>query len=250
MIRRDEVNGNLCSFSMSPSGNGFTLLNTLGIMFNFGDANRNLRSEIFGVEMGRDFELAPSNQGTYILTNWGPIHALGQTSLYGAPYFGTVWHPLDFARDMELTPSGKGYYVLDCWGKVHAFGDAVWYGDLHLNSATGMDIEAAPDGKGYLILDQFGFVSGFGSAQEIAESLLPGGVAEATVRNDVHFDGNAVDFELKTDCSTGKIEGWWILGRDGQLLSVGSADSIFNLIHPQGQNMDYQDLEIYIRSRN
>ncbi len=214
------------AFDITTSENGAVILDRFGLLYTTGDADSSFQGEMVGVNILRDVELSPSGNGAYVLSGFGAVITYGDAVNYGAPYFGTLWNPMDAAEDLELTPTGLGYYILDCLGGVHPYGDAVFYGDLFLGFDIVRDMEVAPAGDGYLILDGFGLVHGFGSLEGIAYDLTPNGPAAGANRNQMHYAwDHARDMELHLNAAN-NVDGWYILDGFGNVLNIGAAAPI------------------------
>ncbi len=231
--------------SISPSGNGYLILDRFGRITSFGDAEVNFTGEFYGIDIARDVEQTPSGNGVYVLHSLGSIQGFGDAPLFGFPFFETIWRPFQFAVDLELTSSGNGYYILDHDGAVYPYGDAVSFGHVELELEIARDIELMPDGKGYLILDAFGFVHGLGSGSLVAESLQRYSTPIGLAQNDSHhYQCLACDLEIYRNNSTDTVDGWWILDIHGNITPVGLAPAPI-VRHPTGEVFTYRDLEIH-----
>ena len=204
------------SFEITPSGNGYIILDRFGRLTGSGDETPTLTGDFFGFDIARDIEFSPSGNGSYVLSGFGFVHTFGDAVYNGSVFLGTIWRPIDGAVDMELTPTGQGYYILDAWGNVYAFGDAILYKNQFMGGAAS-DIEVAPDGSGYLILDRTGRVHGFGSLESITQ-ILSGS-------NPTFTDQSAIDLKLHLDTSN-IVDGWYILDEYGDIYSVGAAPTV------------------------
>jgi Carboxypeptidase regulatory-like domain len=151
-------------FSLAPITGGYSILNTAGGIYSFGDATYwgNLIDHRYpGPAVG--LAETPSGHGYNILTTAGAIYSFGD-----ANYFGNL---LDHrypgpATALSYTPNGGGYAILNSAGGIYTFGDAGYYGNLidHGYPGTAVGLAYTSTGNGYWILTTSGALYSFGDA--------------------------------------------------------------------------------------
>lgn len=163
--------------TITPSGNGYWVVDGGGNVRAFGDAPS--RATASAAALRADTVAIASDQtgdGLWVLDSAGGVHTRGD-----APFFGSIPQrrqqgvPVGQARavDIASTPAGDGYVILDEVGGVHTFGNAEYHGSIpglrargvNIGEARVTSIAIAPGGKGYVILDDHGGVFTFGDAE-------------------------------------------------------------------------------------
>lgn len=176
------------SLVVTPSGNGYYVLDQSGDILTYGDANHigDPKDDGFdyaeGVKGATDIALTPTGNGYWVIGYTDPG---GVLYTYGdAPNLGYPVPTGESAlQQITGTPSGNGYWITDMNGVVTAYGDAVNYGsysETSLNfslSSTGYDeivssFRATPTGNGYWILTNTGRVQAFGDAVDYGQNTV------------------------------------------------------------------------------
>jgi peptidoglycan hydrolase-like protein with peptidoglycan-binding domain len=105
------------------------------------------------------------------------------------------------------TKTGSGYWVLPADGVVHPFGDAVHYGNAGSpEDNPAVDMEISFGGEGYWVVNAYGQVSNFGDA------LYHGGGVV----------GGATSIARIFAPPPGVLDGYWLLGQDGNVYQKGA----------------------------
>jgi hypothetical protein len=109
------------SIAITPSGNGFAVLDGWGVVHASGDAPSITPVYWQGWDIARSLAISPDGHGVYVLDAFGGVHVGGSAVGRGSAGYWVGW---DIARDLIVTPSNGGYAVLDGWGAIHRTGDA------------------------------------------------------------------------------------------------------------------------------
>jgi hypothetical protein len=179
---RTEPNGTCWSMAVTPSGNGYWVLNAdTGHVYPFGDAVSYGEPATKFVGVSR--ELVP-NMVQIVATPDGLgywVYEVGQSDLGKVDHFGDAGFFEDTTSFVQLhggsglngsavgmaaTATGQGYWEVRSDGGVFSFGDAQFYGSMggrHLTQKI-IGITATPTGKGYWLYAADGGVFAFGDA--------------------------------------------------------------------------------------
>jgi len=176
-------------FSLAPITGGYSILNTAGGIYSFGDASYwgNLIDHQYpGPAVG--LAETPGGHGYNILTTAGAIYSFGD-----ANYFGNL---LDHrypgpATALSYTPRGGGYAILNSAGGIYTFGDAGYYGNLidHTYPGTAVGLAYTSTGNGYWILTTSGALYSFGDANYFG-NLIDHGYRGVAASVSAAKDGN------------------------------------------------------------
>ncbi|HEY4963120.1 MAG TPA: hypothetical protein VIH90_00300 [Candidatus Saccharimonadales bacterium] len=160
----------IVDMAMTPSGDGYYLLQADGGVFAFGDAvysgGTNTISGVVGSPVG--ISASPDGRGYAIVTTAGGVYAFG-----GAPYYktpGTNIDPISISyagtpSGISYTPSSNGYAIVTTAGAVYAFGLAPGYGNASATSLTHgnvVGIAYTRSGYGYYFVHDSGYIDGQG----------------------------------------------------------------------------------------
>ena len=184
----------------SPSGNGYSVIDSRGFISTFGDATWhgdtrffNLNSPIVG--MARH----PSGNGYWLLAKDSGIFAYG-----AAQFFGSAWGQGE-AVDIVATTTGNGYWILLADGQVKHFGDAADLADISGSaSSRAVGLARSGSGSGYWELLENGQVFAFGDAPFFG-------------------DGTSANKPFAAIAARPDGAGYWLLARDGTIYGRGSA---------------------------
>jgi len=179
---RTEPNGTCWSLALTPSGNGYWVLNgDTGDVFPFGDAASFGEPATDFVGVSRELVpnmvqivATPSGLGYWVyevgqsdlgmVSDFGDAGFFGDTTTYVQGHGGVALNGSPVG--MAATPTGQGYWEVRSDGGVFSFGDAQFYGStgaLHL-AAPIIGITATPTGGGYWLYAADGGVFSFGDA--------------------------------------------------------------------------------------
>ncbi len=206
--------------STTGTGAGYWMIDEIGRLYPFGDAQRSGDpGEPLG-SLGPDANSATARvvkvvsssdgSGYWVLDDSGTVHA------YGVPQLGSVdMATLDADEKpstMSPTPGDDGYWVFTSKGRVLTFGTATPMGDLTAFTLDGpiIDSVALPDGSGYYMLGSDGGVFAFGNAKfwGSVPQVLPGVMLDCPV-------GGIVP--------TSTLQGYWMVACDGGVFAFGDA---------------------------
>jgi hypothetical protein len=148
----------------TPSGDGYWILSSTGVVDAFGDARGRVAIDKFPTldsdEQTTSIAATPSGDGLWIFTSKGRVFTYGTAQdfgdMAGTPLNGPV-------LDAVPTPSGRGYYMVGSDGGIFAFGDAVFHGSMggkHLNAPVQSLVPDA-DGAGYWLVASDGGIFAF-----------------------------------------------------------------------------------------
>jgi peptidoglycan hydrolase-like protein with peptidoglycan-binding domain len=167
-----DVKGNahdVVSINMTPSGNGYWLLDTTGRVFTFGDAQHFGNGPSLPTWFGRtdnyvDMSPTPSGNGYYLLSKYGKVHFFGDGTDFGGLQNAVI---TEFdVETVRIVSSGIGYYVLFSDGRVSEFGapSVPHLGDLRGSKGSRfVDMAVNSAGDGYGLLQADGFFRAFGN---------------------------------------------------------------------------------------
>ena len=152
------------SFASTPSGRGYWVVYSNGLVRGFGDARPyggaqsiHLREPIVGIAA------TPSGHGYWLTASDGGVFSFGNTRFKGS--LGAI-HLNEPIVGMAATPSGRGYWLVASDGGVFSFGDAHFRGSAAVIRLKSPIAAMAPtrDGLGYWLVAQDGGVFSFGQA--------------------------------------------------------------------------------------
>jgi hypothetical protein len=148
--------------ALTPSGNGYWIVEQRGGVSNFGDAPvvGEPQPPLSATEAVASMSATPSGHGVWLFTTRGRVIPIGD-----ARWFGDLASTRlnGHIVDSIATPTGKGYYMVASDGGVFAFGDARFRGSMggrHLNGPV-VGIVAAPNASGYWLVASDGGVFSF-----------------------------------------------------------------------------------------
>jgi hypothetical protein len=124
-----------------------------------------------GLDIARDMELHPSQQGAVILDGWGGVHPVPVNIESNPVYFAT-----NRISNLDNTPRymvGMPYITMgfdDPITEVEEDARDVFGSDA---ASIFKDLEFSSCDAGFYVLDRFGAVFAFGTAREDAASILP-----------------------------------------------------------------------------
>ena len=188
-----------------PGDRGAVVMSKHGHFFFHGEVPDSVRSLLETARIPSqtyvDFEFTPSMEGAWLLSDRGPIIAIGKTQVE-IPYEDQIQWPYSIARDLEVEPSGKGLYLMDGLGSVHTFGETsvntTGLGQPYWTYECAVDIEWLPDKKGFYLLTNWGevYVVGDGltrNAYKIPKALQAIKDMPYAIALQVSLDANRVD---------------------------------------------------------
>ena len=203
--------------AMHPSGDGYWVLGTGGIVTAHGDA------EFFGNGDRWATAIVPtsSGDGYLVVDSSGKVQAFGNAVQRGdLPTLG-VDVGQNVIVDAVAAPDGDGYWLVGRDGGVFAFGSVLFHGSIPQVLPSGahdvaiVAIGAAVDGDGYTLFGSDGGVFTFGSA--VFRGSLPGVLGPG-----VDLIGEIVG-AVTTD------HGYLMLGLDGGIFAFGDAPYLGSL---------------------
>lgn len=192
--------------AITPSGEGYWVLNTNGTVWCYGDATD------FGANVATSDPVLcasltshPTEYGFWILRNDGKVFNFGATTHFGSyptikvfnglnPTDGIFQNCSERGMCIRSNSDGTGYWILTSNGGVGNFGKAkgfgaperIYHGDnIFLQSFW--ELLPAPDDRGYLLVHASGKISAFGDVKNFG-GPVPG--KEAILRS----DGNYLDY--------------------------------------------------------
>jgi hypothetical protein len=179
---RSEPNGTCWSVAVTPSGNGYWVLNgDTGAIFAYGTAGFYGHPASRFAGESREFVPnsvqivpTPSGHGYWVYevgqSDLGQVDHFGDAAFFGSTTMFVQQHGgaglNGSAVGMAATPTGKGYWEVRSDGGVFAFGDAKFYGStggIHLAQRI-IGITATASGQGYWLYAADGGVFAFGDA--------------------------------------------------------------------------------------
>jgi hypothetical protein len=178
---RNEPNGTCTSVAMTPSGQGYWVLNgDTGRIYPYGTAGFYGEPATGFVGVSREFvpnflQIVPSHDAKGYWVYEAGASGLGTVAHFGdAAFFGDTRTLAGQSGKgfngspvgMAATADGKGYWEVRSDGGVFAFGDAKFYGSaggIHLAKPI-IGMAATADGKGYWLLASDGGVFAYGDA--------------------------------------------------------------------------------------
>lgn len=227
---RTEPNGTCWSMAVTPSGNGYWVLNgDNGKIFSYGDAVSYGEPATEFVGVSREFVpnmvqivATPDGNGYWVyevgqsdlgmVSDFGDADFFGDTTTFVQAHGGAGLN--GSAVGMAATPTGQGYWEVRSDGGVFSFGDAKFYGStgaLHLARPI-IGITATASGKGYWLYAADGGVFAFGDAVFAGST---GGL-----RLNAPIVGMA-----RNPAGTG----YWLAAADGGVFSFGGAPYLGSL---------------------
>ncbi len=148
---------------LTPSHNGFWIVNTAGQVFVFGDAtafgNAN-PSRLTPGETVSNMSGTPTGKGYWLFTSKGRVLPFGDARFLGDLH---TTHLNGRIVGSIATPTGHGYYMVGADGGVFAFGDATFHGStgkMRLNRPV-VGLVLTADNTGYWLVASDGGVFSF-----------------------------------------------------------------------------------------
>ncbi len=148
---------------LTPSHNGYWVVNAAGQVFAFGDApvlgNANPSSLAVG-ETVTSMSVTPTGKGYWLFSSKGRAVPFGDAHFYGDLHTTPLTGPV---VGSVATPTGHGYYMVGSDGGVFAFGDARFQGSMgatRLNQPV-VGLTPTPDNRGYWLVAADGGVFSF-----------------------------------------------------------------------------------------
>jgi len=151
------------AIELTPSREGYWILDDLGEVFTFGDAPYDGEPDfrvLFPGERVTSFSATPSGNGYWLFTSAGRALRFGDAKFFG-DLSGTTLNGSIIGS--IATPTGKGYYMVGSDGGVFAFGDAKFRGSMggvKLNQPV-LGIVPTPNNDGYWLVARDGGVFSF-----------------------------------------------------------------------------------------
>jgi len=149
------------SITETPSGKGYWILDSAGIVYTFGDAVDH------GSAAGLDLKAPiismaalPTGDGYWLLASDGGVFSYGDAKFWGSTGALALNAPI---ISMAPTAEGKGYWLLASDGGVFSFGNAKFHGSTGALTLAAPVISMAvhPSGSGYWLLGSDGGVFSF-----------------------------------------------------------------------------------------
>ncbi|MBI1388718.1 MAG: hypothetical protein GC154_09760 [bacterium] len=151
-------NVDVIEMELTPSRNGYYVLDAEGHVHTFGDALPIGEPVLGRTEKIVDMEVTSDLTGMYFLTQEGKIYTAGEAVFRGE-------FVMDGAVDFELTTDSQGYYVLYDDGEIAFFGDASDSGTLTSSKQKAVDLQVV--NGGYYVLYSDGAIQPFGQATSL-----------------------------------------------------------------------------------
>lgn len=149
--------------AVTPTGDGYWVLDTAGRVFAFGDAPNHGSFEMASGERAVSISPTLGGEGYWVFTSRGRVGAFGHAATLGDLASVALNAPV---VDSVITPSGKGYYMVSSDGGIFTFGDARFRGStggVKLNREV-VGLAPTRSGNGYWLVASDGGVFTFGDA--------------------------------------------------------------------------------------
>jgi hypothetical protein len=195
----------------APVVGGYTLVNSSGGVFRFGDA------PALGGPLGETSStivgIVPTNtgKGYYLVASDGGVFTFGDATFYGSAGNLALASPI---VGLSVTSTGDGYYLVGADGGVFTYGDAAFAGTLSQTfsgpspDGPAVGITANPTGAGYLIATSEGAIVAYGGAPFYGSPALNGVTPNAPI----------VGISYAPDGT-----GYWAVGSDGGVFTFNDS---------------------------
>jgi hypothetical protein len=136
----------------TPSGNGYWMVNSIGRVFAFGDAEHHGATDTVDSPLRIvAIEPSPTGNGYWLVSARGRVFAFGDAEFWGDARDRALDSPVVGFASM---PEGWGYYLVTAGGRVLGFGSAQFRGGLgSIDEPHGpaVGIRTNANGRGYWI---------------------------------------------------------------------------------------------------